>query len=171
MTNSANRPIPRPQTSNQGQANNTRNHQTNSNTNTQSNTQSAQTPITQVTQTNPRDLDRSRASDAWQKIEQVSSTDKEYGSLARQMPTMIQVNGLVQTLSFLKAKKKNHHLKMFDHLSSWVCQQLRFANGDLLANAIRIESQEYRRATSESLAYLQWIKRFFEAKIQREEEV
>jgi|NOAtaT_6_FD_contig_101_271872_length_4169_multi_3_in_0_out_0_5 CRISPR-associated protein Cmr5 len=119
---------------------------------------------------NPRDLDRSRASSAWENISKVDATNTEYGSLAREMPTMIQVNGLAQTLAFLKAKKGKHHSLIFEHLSGWVCNHLNFKNGDLLENVIRIESQEYRRATSESLAYLQWIKRFSEGKIKKEED-
>jgi CRISPR-associated protein Cmr5 len=122
------------------------------------------------TQTKSRDLDRNRASSAWENISKVDSNNTEYGSLAREMPTMIQVNGLAQTLAFLKAKKKDHHLLIFEHLSGWVCNQLKFQNGDLLENVIRIESQEYRRATSESLAYLQWLKRFAEGKIKKEED-
>ncbi|MCL1489786.1 MAG: type III-B CRISPR module-associated protein Cmr5 [Pseudanabaena sp. Salubria-1] len=121
-------------------------------------------------QKNHRDLDRNRASAAWENIGKVDSTNTEYGSLAREMPTMIQVNGLAQTLAFLKAKKGKHHSLIFEHLSGWVCNHLNFKNGDLLENVIRIESQEYRRATSESLAYLQWLKRFSEGKIKKEED-
>ena len=112
-------------------------------------------------QKNHRDLDRNRASAAWENIGKVDSTN---------MPTMIQVNGLAQTLAFLKAKKGKHHSLIFEHLSGWVCNHLNFKNGDLLENVIRIESQEYRRATSESLAYLQWLKRFSEGKIKKEED-
>jgi len=128
------------------------------------------TSVKSSSQKNHRDLDRNRASCAWENISKVDATNTEYGSLAREMPTMIQVNGLAQTLAFLKAKKKDHHLLIFEHLSGWVCNQLNFQNGDLLENVIRIESQEYRRATSESLAYLQWLKRFAEGKIKKEED-
>ena len=121
-------------------------------------------------QTNLRDLDRNRANSAWENISKVDSTNTEYGRLAREMPTMIQVNGLAQTLAFLKAKKKQHHLLIFEHLSGWVCNQLNFQNGDLLDNVIKIESQEYRRTTSESLAYLQWLKRFAEAAIDKKDD-
>lgn len=117
--------------------------------------------------TKPKDLDRNRANAAWCAVQEISSKDTEYGSLAREMPTMIQVNGLAQTLAFLKAKKKEHHLKMFNHLSTWVCKQLQLEKGDLLTNVMEIDSQLYRRATSEALAYLQWVKRFTEALIEK----
>ncbi len=111
-----------------------------------------------------RDLDRRRAEAAWKDIQGINATDKEYGSLAREMPTLIQVNGLAQTLAFLKAKNKTHHQKMFQHLSDWVCQQLGL-QGDLLESVLAMDSQLYRRATAESLAFLQWLKRFAEAKL------
>jgi len=121
------------------------------------------------TSVKPRDLDRCRAEAAWKAIEGIAATDKEYGSLAREMPTLIQVNGLAQTLAFLKAKNKTHHQSIFSHLSGWVCQHLGL-QGNLLESVLQMDSQLYRRATAESLAFLQWLKRFAEAKIEKSEE-
>ncbi|EKQ67333.1 CRISPR type III-B/RAMP module-associated protein Cmr5 [Leptolyngbyaceae cyanobacterium JSC-12] len=121
------------------------------------------------TSVKPRDLDRRRAEAAWKDIQGINATDKEYGSLAREMPTLIQVNGLAQTLAFLKAKNKTHHQNIFKHLSDWVCQQLGL-QGDLLERVLEMDSQLYRRATAESLAFLQWLKRFAEAKIEKSED-
>lgn len=126
--------------------------------------------VIQQSDTSFRDLERCRAEAAWQNIQEVDARDVEYGSLAREMPTLIQTNGLAQSLAFLKAKNKAHHQKMFKHLSDWVCQRLNFQQGDLLENSLRINSQTYRRATMESLSFLQWIKRFTEAKIEKIEE-
>jgi CRISPR-associated protein Cmr5 len=116
-----------------------------------------------------RDLDRCRAEAAWKAIEGIAATDKEYGSLAREMPTLIQVNGLAQTLAFLRAKNKTHHQSIFNHLSGWVCQHLGL-QGNLLESVLQMDSQLYRRATAESLAFLQWLKRFSEAKIEKSED-
>jgi CRISPR-associated protein Cmr5 len=118
----------------------------------------------QQTSVKPRDLDRCRAEAAWKAVQEIAATDKEYGSLAREMPTLIQVNGLAQTLAFLKAKNKTHHQNMFKHLSGWVCQQLGLQS-NLLESVLGMDSQLYRRATAESLAFLQWLKRFAEAKL------
>ena len=123
--------------------------------------------------TNPRDLERERAKYAWEKIQAVKNKQyqKDYGSLARKMPTYIQVNGLAQTLAFLKAKGKEHHSKIFEDLSEWVCQmpQLDKFNGDLLVRILDMDSQIYRITTNESLAFLQWLKRFAEAEVEEEE--
>lgn len=123
----------------------------------------------QKTFAKPRDLDRCRAEAAWKAVQEIAATDKEYGSLAREMPTLIQVNGLAQALAFLKAKNKTHHQNMFKHLSGWVCQQLGLQS-DLLESVLGMDSQLYRRATAESLAFLQWLKRFAESKIEKSED-
>lgn len=132
--------------------------------NTNALSSSTQQSSPQLTSAKPRDLDRCRAQAAWKAIQEIAATDKEYGSLAREMPTLIQVNGLAQTLAFLKAKNKTHHQNMLKHLSGWVCQQLELQS-DLLESVLGMDSQLYRRATAESLAFLQWLKRFAEAKL------
>jgi CRISPR-associated protein Cmr5 len=129
---------------------------------------------------NPRDLDRNRAKDAWKKIIEVKGKNYEgkYSSRVRDLPTMIQVNGLAQTLAFLKAKAKEHdpksrqeHLiKLFEHVSEWVCSQLLWGKGNLLERIIETsDTQNYRQATSEVMAYAQWLKRFAEAELKSEE--
>ncbi|SRR5579883_828033 len=129
-------------------------------------------PLSSVT-TNPRDLDRSRAQAAWNNIQSVKTQDEQakYGSLARQMPTLIQVNGLGQTLAFLKAKGNKHHKEMFNHLSIWVCSRLNLSTEKetLLDHILKMDSQRYRLATGESLAFLQWVKRFAEAELDSED--
>jgi CRISPR-associated protein Cmr5 len=120
-----------------------------------------------------RDLERSRAKDAWDKIQSVKpqTYQAKYGSLARQMPTLIQINGLAQTLAFLKAKtKEQHHTEMFQHLSTWVCSHPIPGTGNLLDRVLEMDSQSYRLATSVALAFLQWLKRFAEAELGSEEE-
>ena len=131
--------------------------------------------ITALLGVNPRDLDRNRAAAAWNNIQSVKpeSFQAKYGSLARNLPTMIQVNGLAQTLAFLRAKGKNYHNQAFAHLSDWVCDRFNWTGGDLLSKVIAadMDSQRYRLATTEALAFLQWLKRFAEAELVTEEEL
>jgi len=134
-------------------------------------------PTTQVVRMNSRDLDRNRAKRAWEFIATVHGKEYEgkYGSIVRDLPTMIQINGLAQTLAFLHAKGKKQdskgHIQAFAHLSGWVCDHLTWGEGDLLKRVLKSENtQHYRQATGEALAFLQWLKRFAEAELKSEED-
>lgn len=133
----------------------------------------------------PRDLDRDRARDAWERIVEVKGKEYEgkYSSRARDLPAMIQVNGLAQTLSFLKAKgkeqepksRKEHLVKLFYHISSWACSRISWEDGNsegtLLERILKTsDTQKYRQATSEVMAYAQWLKRFAEGELKSEED-
>ncbi len=127
--------------------------------------------------TTSQTLQQERAASAWAQIEQVEAENekfrKEYGSLIRGLPAMILSDGLAQTLAFLLAKGKEDrtkpHFAAYQHLSAYVCQRLT-ADRDLLQWVLHESSGDYRRATSESLAYLHWLKRFVEAKDWRSDE-
>jgi CRISPR-associated protein Cmr5 len=128
-----------------------------------------------MTKTQQQTLQQQRAAHAWQQVEQADGelkgqTRKEYGSLVRGLPAMIQHDGLAPTLAFLKAKDKNkqntHHWRAYEQLSDWVKSQVTFEvkSNDLLECLIKNGSKTYRHATTEALAYLSWLKRFAEAK-------
>lgn len=100
---------------------------------------------------------------------------KDYGSLARKLPSYILTNGLGQTLAFLRSKGKDDqsdkHNIICRHLSLWVTGQVYGAeNGKLLEHIINNDSQIYRRTMTEALAYLNWLTRFAEAELSDETE-
>lgn len=136
----------------------------------------------------PQTLQQERAARAWAQIEDIEKeassrfSDKarqdkyknKYGSLMQGLPAMILSDGLASTLAFLQAKGKKNgdkpeeaaHYSAYKHLSDGVCQQLKGlkADQDLLQWVLNESSADYRRAASEALAYLHWLKRFVEAK-------
>lgn len=124
-------------------------------------------------------LDQQRASQAWDDIQSVANQSdefrKKYGSLARKVPMLVLTNGLGQTLAFLRAKGKNdrgdEHNVLFCHLSKWTMSQVvpNPGNQNLLDWVLGNDSAAYRRATTEALAYLVWLKRFAEAELPTEE--
>jgi CRISPR-associated protein Cmr5 len=128
-----------------------------------------------------RTLEQERAQQAWACVQEVTNKPQEfkkkYGSLARKVPMLVLTNGLGQTLAFLKAKGKNdpadEHTVLFRHLSSWVLSQVASStpasNGDLLQWVLQNDSAAYRRATTEALAFLAWLKRFAEAELPTED--
>lgn len=124
-------------------------------------------------------LEQERAANAWKNIEAVDKNatfdKKEFGSLVRGLPAMIQTDGLGQTLAFLKAvdgrvdgrverRGNTPHITAYRHLEGWLKIQLVGVEGDLLGWLIQQNSVIYRRAAAEAQAYLVWLKRFAEAK-------
>jgi len=124
--------------------------------------------------TRQQTLQQKRAAYAWAAIEKVpSNIQKQYGSLVRGLPALIQSDGLGAALAFLKAKaagkQDKPHMVAYNHITGWVQQELE-VKGDFLEWLLNQPSTDYRRATTEVLAYLNWIKRFAEAKGWKDEE-
>lgn len=118
-------------------------------------------------------LQQERSAAAWKQIDEIATGrdktfQKNYGSLVRGLPAMILQNGLAETLAFLDAKasaKAPHFAVVAKQLADGVREPLGMGeNQALLGWVLDQPSAEYRRATSEALAYLQWLKRFAEAK-------
>jgi len=118
-----------------------------------------------------RTLEQERAKYAWDCVQEAKekSFAGDYRSIALKAPSLILTNGLGQTLAFLKAKGKgepgNEHEVLYQHLEGWLQKQLGI-NGNLLDWLVNTAtSQQYRLATMEALALLQWLKRFAEAEL------
>jgi CRISPR-associated protein Cmr5 len=133
-----------------------------------------------------QNIEQERGRWAWDRIREVKSKDsesleKEYRSLARELNAMIQINGLGQTLGFFKAKGKDDvnkaHYLLLKHLTEWMREQghFRATNTNVMANGhdglLRwvtdegTSSSDYRRATTECLAFGAWLRRFAEAEL------
>lgn len=130
--------------------------------------------------TQQQTLQQKRAAHAWGCVDQITKKPedfrKKYGSRVRGLPALIQSDGLGQALAFLKAKDKNkedsHYFEAYKHITSWAQDKESGLNaqGDLLEWLLNQSTTDYRRATTEVLAYLSWIKRFAEAKGWQDEE-
>lgn len=126
-------------------------------------------------------IEQKRALIAWEHIKAVTegNIQTKYGTLARKLPAMIQMNGLGTTLAFLLAKGKDEHKLLYSHVSKWVVTYLQIRQSDDFDNLLeRVREQEtqlldtvrqenmdtYRRATAEAIEYGIWLKRYVEAK-------
>ena len=120
-----------------------------------------------------RSLEQERAKDAWKAIEAAKTHNKEYQgkykSVARSASADIQINGLGQTLAFWRAKE-THQKDLYKVVSAWVKSRIKWEGNDhlLLWITNTANTEDYRRATSEALAYLNWVKRFAEAELEAE---
>ena len=143
----------------------------------------------QETKLRRQNIEQERGRQAWKDIgdikkKNIPALEKEYRSLARGLNAMIQINGLGQTLGFLKAKGKSDRDKSYylllQHLTEWMQNPDHFkasnnavmeSGHDGLLRWITDEqtsSIDYRRATTECLAFGGWLRRFAEAELQEE---
>lgn len=118
-------------------------------------------------------IEQRRAKHAWTAIQALKkNTDAErdeYTGEAKKLPARIMAAGLGPALAFLaaKAKDKKKHLNQFlADLSSWVLKERSIActhPTSLLESVVFGDATFLRRATDESLSYLQWLNRFADA--------
>ena len=114
-----------------------------------------------------RGIEQGRAKFAYDcanEIAQSSDEDlkKKYKSGAKKLPVLIKTNGLGQTLAFIN-KRDDGNTKLYDMIGEWLaCKQLIELDEDseLVDVVISKSSNEYRRITTETLALLNWVRRF-----------
>ncbi len=132
-------------------------------------------------------LERGRAKFAYERAKNVKdnfeSISGNYKSYVKKMPMLIKTNGLGAALAFIYSKqeksdtqKKAYGYKLlFDNIAEWLKkdekQLLEYTeNADLVAKIIALDSPSYRMITVEVLAFLNWLRRFAEGLIEKEEE-
>jgi CRISPR-associated protein Cmr5 len=131
-----------------------------------------------IPQSRQRSLEQQRAGRAWECVKQVK--DRQYAgayrSLARGATADLQANGLGQTLAFWRAKgyengrrkRDSEHAVLLEHVSDWLRKEVPEISGsDNVVEwiATKATTNDYRRATVEAIAFLNWVKRFAEAEL------
>jgi CRISPR type III-B/RAMP module-associated protein Cmr5 len=83
---------------------------------------------------------------------------------AKKAPAMVRHNGLAQTVAFWK-EKQGEWSELLEKLGDWLLRSKEqvvvegLRGGDLLAALVAADTDTYRLATGEALAYLGWVKR------------
>ncbi len=122
---------------------------------------------TQETSNRPN-LGQRRAQHAYRAVRNVSQNEfAKFLIEARKLPMRIRTAGLGHALAFLEAKDEVPALKR--ELSRWVLwdryeKQADNTQPELLQEIVGGTSLQLRRWTDESLAYLEWLTRFAEAR-------
>ncbi len=143
--------------------------------------------MTEQAGTRRQNIEQERGRQAWEDIREIKGLhdeglEKKYRSLARGLNAMIQINSLGQTLGFLKAKskqKKTEHFYLLGHLTQWMQHHFTARNINVMSKGYDgllswildkdTDSADYRRATTESLAFGNWLRRFAEAELKEPE--
>ena len=123
--------------------------------------------------TTRKGIEQGRAKFAFDKVRSVSenapdSLKKSYKSVAKKLPVLIKTNGLGQTLAFVNSKggqssQPNGYDKLYEQIGSWLQSEDDkglVPEGELVEEIIQLDSPEYRQVTVETLALLNWIRRF-----------
>jgi len=116
-------------------------------------------------------IEQKRAAHAFKAVEaakELKDEKKKFGVHAHKLPTRIIASGLGQALAFLVAKK--YCPLLLQAIAHWTLQKKEFPDkaqlpkaDALLLKVIDGSSDDLRRYTAETMAYLQWIVRFAEA--------
>ena len=104
---------------------------------------------------------------------QSSNTTDDYKSYIKKLPAMIKVNGLGQTMAFCLAKKKEY-LKIYEQLEIWIHSQYPQiiskydpnGNKKFIEVLVSMNSNDYRIITTETMALLNWMRRFADGLIE-----
>lgn len=109
-----------------------------------------------------------RAAFAFEKVSKFeinSESFQKYRSLVRSLPAMILNNGYGLAMAFLYSKKDSETL--YGHIGDWLKEQkiLPNKNLNLMENIAESDKDTYRLLESETLALLEWLKRFTEGKM------
>lgn len=121
--------------------------------------------------------EQERSAFALQKIDERfgQAIEKEHANFIVGVPTMILTNGIAQTMAFLLSKKKKKendpptiHEVVFGIIKEWLSLQFDFlrkqSNMDFLLCFSKIsDNSKYLAAQNESIAMLQWLKRYARA--------
>ena len=123
--------------------------------------------------TTPKGIEQGRATYAFDAVKDVSGKGSQklkadYKTAAKKLPVLIKTNGLGQSLAFIK-KRNDGSDKLYDQIGHWFQTKaaLRLVqSGELVEQVIKLQSPEYRQVTVETLALLNWIRRFVDSLIE-----
>lgn len=127
-------------------------------------------------------IENGRAAFAFKEVKAVVESSKvknsEFRSYIKRMPTMIQVNGLGQTLAFYysKSNKSAAYEVVYRIVQKWIENEALpdlFNQKDdfheFVEKVINLNSNEYKQVTAEVMALLNWMRRFVEGMVQAED--
>ncbi|MDY6822368.1 MAG: type III-B CRISPR module-associated protein Cmr5 [Thermodesulfobacteriota bacterium] len=122
-----------------------------------------------------RTLGQKRAAFALEKVTGMAAETKErFEPFSAGAPSMILQNGFGQALAFWLSKGKGEHMAMFNIVQEWLTYQKEDVKNDFVQpnddsptafiKAISgMPQQEYLTAQKETLALIEWVKRYAKA--------
>lgn len=131
-----------------------------------------------------RSLEQERAKYAWYCINEIKeekndNLEDKYKSYVKKAPSYILVNGLGNTLAFFKSKfggsEKSEDKKvskdreaykaLYDHINKWFQERFNIKKDILEWITLEASSIDVFKVTKETIALLNWMRRFAEAEL------
>jgi CRISPR-associated protein Cmr5 len=96
---------------------------------------------------------------------------KEYKSHVKKIPMLIKTNGIGPTFAFIFSKKSKDiaYEVIYQQISGWFRKDenpFKFEFTDFEEKLCELDSQHYRAITNETLALLNWLRRFADGLIE-----
>lgn len=126
-------------------------------------------------------MEEGRAQHALQAVQDVEDEEfaGNYQTYAKDLPMLIKTNGLGAALAFVQAKASDNggraeaYEQLYEDVSNWLSTEdrkylldpARADGDDLVQQVVSLDSSPYRAVTREVLAYLSWLRRFAEGRI------
>jgi len=114
-----------------------------------------------------RTLGQKRAEFALNKVVAIQPDKKEkFKPFSAGAPSMILQNGFGQALAFWISKDKDEYMTMFNIVKEWLCQNNLAEGRDrtgFIRNISQMDQTKYLTAQKETLALLEWVKRYASA--------
>jgi CRISPR-associated protein Cmr5 len=114
-------------------------------------------------------LAQERSLFALEELKKIGKVEK-FDKLASSLPAMILQNGFGQALAFLLAKgsteKNVHHRQAFEIVALWLKKRgiiTKAERDEVMQDISRLPQGDYLRAQEETLAVLEWLKRYANA--------
>ncbi len=114
-------------------------------------------------------IERERAKHALKIVESLKDEKLEnYASYVKALPATILQNGLGQAMATLLAAAKGNprddHRRLYDHMEEWLCKKNEhspyFGQNNLMKAITTNDEAAYIHAQAETMAYLEWLKKF-----------
>jgi CRISPR-associated protein Cmr5 len=96
-------------------------------------------------------------------IEERGENRTKFTQFCKSFPTMVLQNGLGQALAFIRAKGNGadgrKFVAMYNTLNTWL-KDMRLIDRDVLQEIHAMSASKYVETQTESLRFLEWIKRY-----------
>jgi CRISPR-associated protein Cmr5 len=113
-----------------------------------------------------KSIENGRAEAAFKYVQEVKneSFSSEYKSYIKKLAPLIKSNGLGNAIAFVYSNNGKAYGHIYNQLEKWL-KEKKLVDKNLLDEILSIDSRKYRYITKETMAILNWWRRFVDGEI------